>query len=68
MDGAVVGPDAMVGAGALVPPGMVVPPGKLVLGSPAKVRRDLTPGELASLRDSAARYVGYAAKYRAGGK
>ncbi len=64
MDGAVVGPDAMVGAGALVPPGMVVPPGKLVLGSPARVKRDLTPEELASLRDSAARYVGYAAKYR----
>ena len=66
MDGAVVGPDAMVGAGALVPPGMVVPPGKLVLGSPARVIRDLTPAELASLRDTAARYVGYAAKYRGG--
>jgi carbonic anhydrase/acetyltransferase-like protein (isoleucine patch superfamily) len=68
MDGAVVGPDAMVAAGALVPPGMVVPAGKLVLGSPARVKRDLTPGEIASLRDSAARYVGYAAKYRAGSR
>lgn len=68
LDGAVVGPDAMIGAGALVPPGMVVPPGKLVLGAPAKVKRDLTPEELASLRTSAARYVGYAARYRRGGK
>jgi gamma-carbonic anhydrase len=67
LDGAVVGPDAMVGAGALVPPGMVVPPGKLVLGAPARVKRDLTPEELASLRSSAARYVGYAAVYRRGG-
>jgi carbonic anhydrase/acetyltransferase-like protein (isoleucine patch superfamily) len=67
LDGAVVGPDAMVGAGALVPPGMVVPPGKLVLGAPAKVKRDLTPEELAFLRTSAERYAGYAAKYRAGG-
>src|SRR5512140_1355008 len=67
LDGAVVGPDAMVGAGALVPPGMVVPPGKLVVGAPAKVKRDLTPEELASLRTSAANYAGYAAKYRAGG-
>ncbi len=66
LDGAVVGPDAMVGAGALVPPGMVVPPGKLVLGAPARVKRDLTPEELASLRTSAARYVGYAARYRGG--
>jgi carbonic anhydrase/acetyltransferase-like protein (isoleucine patch superfamily) len=64
LDGAVVGPDAMVGAGSLVPPRMVVPPGKLALGSPARVLRDLTPEELASLRDSAARYVNYAATYR----
>jgi len=67
LDGAVVGPDAMIGAGALVPPGMVVPSGKLVLGSPARVKRDLTPDELAFLRASAARYVGYAASYRRGG-
>lgn len=67
LDGVVVGPDAMIGAGALVPPGMVVPPGKLVLGAPAKVKRDLTPEELASLRATAARYVGYAAVYRRGG-
>src|SRR5512138_3709206 len=67
LDGAVVGPDAMVGAGALVPPGMVVPPGKLVLGAPAKVKRDLTPDEIAALRDSAARYARYAAIYRRGG-
>ncbi len=64
LDGAVVGPDAMVGAGALVPPGMVVPPGTLVLGAPAKVKRPLTPDELAFLRTSAANYAGYAARYR----
>jgi carbonic anhydrase/acetyltransferase-like protein (isoleucine patch superfamily) len=66
LDGAVIGPDAMVGAGALVPPGMVVPPGKLVLGAPAKVRRDLTPEEIAFFRTSAANYAGYAARYRQG--
>jgi carbonic anhydrase/acetyltransferase-like protein (isoleucine patch superfamily) len=66
LDGAVIGPDAMVGAGALVPPGMVVPPGTLVLGAPAKVKRDLTPEERAFLRTSAANYVGYAARYRQG--
>jgi carbonic anhydrase/acetyltransferase-like protein (isoleucine patch superfamily) len=65
LDGAVVGPEAMIGAGALVPPGMVVPPGKLVLGSPAKVKRDLTPEEIAFFRQSAARYVEYAARHRA---
>lgn len=64
MDGAVVGEDCLVGAGALVPPGMVVPPGMLVLGSPAAVKRPLAPEELASLRDSATRYAGYAERYR----
>ncbi len=64
MDGAVVGPDAMVGAGALVPPGMVVPPGTLVLGAPAKVKRQLTADEIAFFRTSAANYAGYAARYR----
>ncbi len=66
LDGAVVGPDAMVGAGALVPPGMIVPPGKLVLGAPAKVKRDLRPEEIAFFRTSAANYAGYAARYRQG--
>jgi len=67
LDGAVVGPDAMVGAGAVVTPGMVVPPGTLVLGAPAKVKRQLTPQELDGLRASAAHYVELAARYRAEG-
>ncbi len=66
MDGAEIGPVAIVAAGSLVPPGMVVPPGKLVMGSPARVKRDLTPEELAANLSRAARYVGYAARYRGG--
>jgi carbonic anhydrase/acetyltransferase-like protein (isoleucine patch superfamily) len=64
MDGAVVGEDAMVAAGSLVPPGMVVPRGMLALGSPAKVRRQLTREEIEYLRKSAANYAGYADQYR----
>ncbi len=67
LDGAVVEEEAMVGAGALVPPGMVVPSGKLVLGAPARVKRDLTAEERASFLSSAARYAGYAARYRGEG-
>lgn len=67
LDGAVIEEEAMVGAGALVPPGMVVPSGKLVLGAPAKVKRDLTAQERAAFLDSAARYAGYAARYRGEG-
>ncbi len=64
LDGAVVGEDSMVGAGSLVPPGMVVPPGTLALGSPARVKRELTPDEIAHLRRSAQGYAAYAAQYR----
>lgn len=66
LDGAEIGPEAIVGAGALVPPGMKVPPRTLVLGSPAKVKRPLTDEEVAHLRESAARYVEYAGRYRRG--
>ena len=54
----------MVGAGALVPPGMKVPPRTLVVGTPARVKRALSDAEVAHLRESAARYVEYAARYR----
>jgi carbonic anhydrase/acetyltransferase-like protein (isoleucine patch superfamily) len=64
MDGAVVGEDAMVAAGSLVPPGMVVPPGMLALGSPAKIKRQLTLEEIEYFRKSAANYAGYAEQYR----
>ena len=64
LDGAVIEEEAMVGAGALVPPGMIVPSGTLVLGAPAKVKRPLTAEERAFFRASAARYAGYAARYR----
>jgi carbonic anhydrase/acetyltransferase-like protein (isoleucine patch superfamily) len=66
LDGAEIGPEAMVGAGALVPPGMRVPPRTLVMGTPAKVKRALTDEEVAHLRESAARYVEYAGRYRRG--
>jgi carbonic anhydrase/acetyltransferase-like protein (isoleucine patch superfamily) len=64
MDGAVVGEDSMVAAGSLVPPGMVVPPGMLAVGSPAKVKRQLTREEIEYFRRSAANYAGYADQYR----
>lgn len=46
LDQAEIGEEAMVAAGALVPLGMKVPPRTLVLGSPAKVKRELTEEDL----------------------
>jgi len=67
LDGAVVGEDAMVAAGALVPPNMVVPPRTLAVGVPARVKRDLSQDEIASIRGSAHAYVRYAEQYLAEG-
>ena len=57
LDGAVVGQQALVGAGALVGEGMRVPPRMLVLGVPARVKRELTADEVARLEASWKHYV-----------
>lgn len=65
LNGAVIGENCIVAAGALVPQGMVVPDGSLVIGSPAKVRRELTENEIAANRRSAEGYVTEGAEYKA---
>ena len=65
LHGAVIGENCIVAAGALVPQGMVIPDGSLVIGSPAKVRRQLTDEEIAANRHSAEGYVHEAAEYKA---
>jgi carbonic anhydrase/acetyltransferase-like protein (isoleucine patch superfamily) len=63
MDGAVVGAESMVAAGALVTPGTVLPPRCLAVGSPAWVKRELSPAELAFLTESAGHYQAIARSY-----
>ena len=63
---AVIGRDSIVGAGALVPEGKVFPDGVLLLGSPARVVRELTPEQIEGLRRSAEHYVGNARRFAAG--
>ena len=64
LDRAVIGEEAMIGAGALISPGMVIPPRTLAIGSPARVKRELTEEELMFLRFSAPHYVDIAREYR----
>ena len=61
MDRARVGAGSLVGAGALE--GMIIPPGVLVLGSPARVKRELTDAERQHLSWSAPHYAEVAADY-----
>jgi len=65
LDGAVIGELALVGAGALVPEGMHVPPRSLVIGVPARVRRELTAEEIVQLEQSWKNYVDYKDRYLA---
>lgn len=66
LNGARLGEYTLVGAGALVTGGMETPPRSLVLGSPAKVIRELREEELESLKASAAHYVANARRFAAG--
>lgn len=67
LDGAVVGRNSLVGANALVPMGMQIPPGSLVLGSPARIVRELSAEDRALLKSYAQKYVDASAFYRANG-
>jgi carbonic anhydrase/acetyltransferase-like protein (isoleucine patch superfamily) len=61
LDGAEIGAQCIIGARALVTQGMKIPPGSMVLGAPARVARELTPQERASLKGMAEKYVANAA-------
>ena len=63
LNGVDVGEDSIVAAGTLLAEETRIPPRSLVMGSPGKVRRELTDAEVASIRDYAERYVGYRLDY-----
>ena len=66
LNGARIGDGALVGANALVPEGKEVPAGTMALGSPAKVAKDLTPGQITGIKATAAHYVNNAKRFRDG--
>ena len=57
LNGAVIGKNCLVGANSLVPSGMNIPDGSMVMGSPARIRRQLSDDEIASLKESAKHYI-----------
>jgi carbonic anhydrase/acetyltransferase-like protein (isoleucine patch superfamily) len=66
LNGARIGKGCLVGAGALVTEGKEFPDGSMVLGSPAKAVRSLTPEQLEGLRQSARHYTQNAERFRTG--
>ena len=66
LNGARIGKHCLVGAGALVTEGKEFPDGSMIIGSPAKVVRQLTPEQIERLKGSAAHYVDNARRFKAG--
>ena len=57
LDQASIGKDCLIAAGSLVTKGMQIPDGSLVMGSPARVKRQLTEEEKEDMRNNAQVYL-----------
>lgn len=66
LNGVHIGKGCVVGAGSLVTEGKVVPDHSMILGSPARVVRTLTPEQAAGFAGGAAHYVGNARRHARG--
>ena len=64
LDGAVIGDHTIVAAGTFIPPGKVIPSGVVVMGSPAKVVRELEPRDRTLIGRGAQHYIHNAQRYR----
>ena len=66
LNGAKIGKHCLVGAGALVTEGKEFPDGSMILGSPARVVKTLSPEQIEGLRQSAQHYIDNARRFRQG--
>lgn len=64
LNGAVIGKNCLVGAGALVTEGKTFPDGSMIIGSPAKAVRMLSPEQIEGLQASARIYIQNAQRSR----
>jgi len=63
LDGVTVGEESIIAAGSLVTPGTEVPPRSMVMGSPARVRRQVSEEELEWIDAHWKNYVEYKNSY-----
>ncbi len=64
LNGAKIGKNCLVGAGAVVTEGKEFPDNSLILGSPAKAVRQLTPEQAERMKHAALHYVDNAQRHR----
>ncbi|OGL21020.1 MAG: gamma carbonic anhydrase family protein, partial [Candidatus Rokubacteria bacterium RIFCSPLOWO2_12_FULL_71_19] len=65
LDGAVLEEECLVAAGAVLSPGTNAPRGSVLMGAPARVKRQVTEADLDLIHRSARNYVALAAEYKA---
>jgi carbonic anhydrase/acetyltransferase-like protein (isoleucine patch superfamily) len=66
LNGARIGKNCLVGAGSLVTEGKEFPDGSMIMGTPAKVVRELTAEQIEGLQQSARHYVENARRFKTG--
>lgn len=66
MDGVEIGENTLIGAGALITQKKKIPPNSMVMGSPAKVLRELTEEEVAFVKLDAEYYAEARGRHKAG--
>lgn len=66
LNGAKIGKHCIIGANALVTENMVIPDGSLVVGSPAKVKRELSAEQQKMLELQSQHYVENGRRFKAG--
>ena len=66
LNGAKVGKNCLVGANTLIAEGKEIPDGSLVLGSPGRIVRQLSPEEIRDINSFADYYVQRFKRYQAG--
>lgn len=66
LNGAKIGKNCLIAAGALVTQGKEIPDGSMVMGSPGKVRRELTEDEIKENHESALEYAAASVEHFAG--
>lgn len=68
LDDVTIGEESFIAAGSLVTPGTLIPPRSLVMGAPAKVRRQVTEHEIARINEHWQHYVEYKNQYLSAGE
>ncbi|MBC7474445.1 MAG: gamma carbonic anhydrase family protein [Candidatus Sericytochromatia bacterium] len=63
LTGAVIGKNSLIAAGALVSENMIIPPNSLVVGIPAKVKKEISKYQFDLIEETAKNYVKYAIEY-----